>query len=55
MTWDITKCRRTQEIVEPGNDPVKVTTDLAYDNFGNVSSASVWAPPLSRELHPRAM
>jgi RHS repeat-associated protein len=39
--WDYTRCRATQEVVEPSSTSLRVTTDVAYDAYGNVSSVRV--------------
>lgn len=39
--WDELYCRPTQRVVEPASATVKVTTDLGYDNFGNVNTQTV--------------
>jgi YD repeat-containing protein len=42
-TWSGSYCRLTQVVAEPNNvDPnLKVTSDIQYDQFGNVSSTTV--------------
>lgn len=40
-TWDLAKCRMTQEIAEPGHPTRQVVTDIGYDAFGNVNSRGV--------------
>ena len=39
--WDYTHCRLAQEVTEPSSTTLSVTTDLAYDTYGNVSSVGV--------------
>lgn len=41
LTPDYVNCRITQTIVEPTSTLYKVTTDIGYDNFGNVNSQTV--------------
>lgn len=41
LTWDGPYCRPTQTIREPGNTEYQVTTDLGYDDFGNINSVLV--------------
>jgi RHS repeat-associated protein len=40
-TWDLAKCRMTQQVVEPGNPTREVTSDIGYDTFGNVNQTTV--------------
>jgi RHS repeat-associated protein len=40
-TWDGLYCRPTQSVIEPGDAELEVTTDLAYDDFGNVTTQTV--------------
>ncbi|MCK7492528.1 MAG: hypothetical protein MZW92_13770 [Comamonadaceae bacterium] len=39
--WDFARCRGTQQVVEPSSTSLRVTTDLAYDGYGNVSAETV--------------
>lgn len=39
--WDFAKCRATQEVVEPASATLRVTTQLAYDSYGNVTTETV--------------
>lgn len=39
--WTGPQCRPTQTVLQPGDPQWQVTTDLAYDSFGNVNSATV--------------
>ena len=39
--WDYARCRATQQVIEPQSTTLRVTTDLAYDAYGNVSSRKV--------------
>jgi len=39
--WDFAKCRRIQQVVEPSSTALRVTTDVAYDSYGNVSVETV--------------
>jgi RHS repeat-associated protein len=41
FTPDLTNCRYTQIVTEPSSSTYKVTENLSYDEFGNVSSDSV--------------
>lgn len=40
-TWDVAKCRPTQEIREPLSPTLQVVTDLTYDAYGNVASSAL--------------
>jgi YD repeat-containing protein len=40
-TWNVTYCRLTQSVNEPGDELLEVTTDIGYDTFGNVDSTTV--------------
>jgi len=40
-TWDYARCRATQQVVEPSSTSLRVTTDLTYDSYGNVSAETV--------------
>ena len=40
-TWNTSSCRVTQDITEPDSTQWKVTRDLLYDGWGNVSSDSI--------------
>jgi RHS repeat-associated protein len=40
-SWDLAKCRTTQNVVEPASAKLRVTTDYTYDSYGNVASMSV--------------
>ena len=40
-TVDATKCRLTQQIIEPSSTTLKVTTNLGFDSCGNVNSVQV--------------
>ncbi|HSC08278.1 MAG TPA: FG-GAP-like repeat-containing protein [Steroidobacteraceae bacterium] len=40
-TWIPTECRITQEIIEPDSTQWKVTRDLLYDGWGNISSDTI--------------
>ena len=40
-TWDLSKCRVTQEIAEPGHATREVVSDIGYDAFGNINSGVV--------------
>jgi hypothetical protein len=40
-SWTVVDCRVTQEVIEPGGgSTVSMTTDIDYDNCGNVDSVS---------------
>jgi len=39
--WDFVLCRPTQQVVEPSSTSLRVTTDLAYDSYGNVRSETI--------------
>ena len=39
--WDYARCRATQQVLEPASTSLRVTTDLAYDSYGNVTAATV--------------
>ena len=39
--WDYMRCRPTQQTIEPASATLRVTSDLAYDAYGNVSSVRV--------------
>jgi len=39
--WDYLRCRATQQTVEPSSATLRVTTDFAYDAYGNVGTMSV--------------
>ncbi len=54
-TWDLAKCRMTQEIAEPSNATREVVSDIGYDAFGNVNSAVVTGRnPDATAMTPRA-
>jgi RHS repeat-associated protein len=39
--WDAPRCRVTQQTIEPASATLRVTTALAYDGYGNPTSATV--------------
>lgn len=39
--WDYARCRPTQLVVEPASATLRVTTDLAYDSYGNLRTVQV--------------
>ncbi|MGB5102584.1 MAG: FG-GAP-like repeat-containing protein, partial [Steroidobacteraceae bacterium] len=39
--WDYADCRPTQQVVEPASTTLRVTTDLAYDSYGNLRTVQV--------------
>ena len=39
--WDYARCRPTQHVVEPSSTTLRVTTDLAYDAYGNETKVTV--------------
>jgi RHS repeat-associated protein len=39
--WDYPRCRATQQVVEPSSTSLRVTTDIAYDAYGNVTAETV--------------
>lgn len=39
--WDFTRCRATQQVVEPASTTARVATDIGYDAYGNATSVSV--------------
>lgn len=40
-SWDTSLCRLSSILIEPGHPNWQVTTDYAYDSFGNVSTVTV--------------
>ncbi len=40
QAWDYVRCRVMQQVVEPSSDTLRVTTDLAYDAYGNPGTVS---------------
>lgn len=41
QAWDYARCRPAQEVVEPLSATLRVTTDYAYDDWGNVAAQTV--------------
>ncbi len=41
QAWDFVRCRATQQVVEPASTTLRVTTDLAYDAYGNLVGQTV--------------
>lgn len=39
--WDYARCRAIQEVIEPSNAALRVTTDLARDAYGNPATVRV--------------
>jgi hypothetical protein len=39
--WDYLRCRPTQHVIEPSSTTLRVTTDLAYDAYGNETGVTV--------------
>jgi len=48
--WDFVRCRATQQVVEPSSTSLRVTTDLAYDSYGNISAETV--TPVGQPARP---
>ena len=39
--WDYMRCRPTQQVIEPSSTTLRVTTDFAYDAYGNETGVTV--------------
>jgi RHS repeat-associated protein len=40
FAWDYVRCRQTQQVLEPSSTSLKVTTNLAYNSYGNFATTS---------------